>query len=356
MKRYIFFCAALDQGGAQRVISILSQQLAEQGKNVEILLYYKQEIFYDIDERVKITSVEGETHTRNLVCNLLWMRKYFRNHAELVCSFLSSFNMLVLVATRGLGIPIIVSERTDPLRKPWGYRQVRDFLYGFADALVTQTEISRAYFAARTKSRCVTIDNPINPQLHVGAALSTSKEPVIVSVGRLEPVKNQALLIRAFKRVKKRFPLYKLIFYGEGAYRRNLERLRDELDLQDAVVFAGEVKDIFEEISSAEIFVLSSDFEGMPNALLEAMCLGLPVISTKVSGAVEVMEDGCNGLLVDMRDEKGLVDSLAKLLEDEKLRNELAENAVKMAGRLDIRAVISAWNEVFEVVMDNNKG
>lgn len=356
MKRYIFFCAALDQGGAQRVISILSKQLAEQGKNVEILLYYKQELFYDIDERVKITSVEGETHSRNLICNLFWMRKYFRNHAELVCSFLSSFNMLALVATRGLGIPIIVSERTDPLRKPWVYRQVRDFLYGFADALVTQTEISRAYFAARTKSRCVTIDNPISPQLHVGAALSTSKEPVIVSVGRLEPVKNQALLIRSFKRVKNRFPQYKLIFYGEGACRNNLERLRDELDLQDAVEFAGEVHDIFEHISVAEVFVLSSDFEGMTNALLEAMCLGLPVISTKVSGAIEIIENGYNGLLVETKDEQGLADSIVKSLEDKNLRYKLAKNAVKLASRLDIESVVFAWNEVVEVVMENNKG
>ena len=350
MKRCIFFCAALDQGGAQRVISILSQQLAEQGKDVEILLYYNQEKFYSIDKRVKITSVEEATCSRNLISNLLWMRKYFRNHARIICSFLSSFNMLAIVAAMGLGIPVVVSERTDPIRKHWIYRYTRDILYGFADVIVTQTEISRAYFAARTSTSCVMIYNPIDPKLKFGSALSVKKEPVIVSVGRLALVKNQALLLRAFKIVKDSFPEYRLFIYGEGPCREALERLREELGLDGSVGLPGEVHDIFERISSAEIFVLSSDFEGMPNALLEAMCLGLPVISTKVSGAAEAIEDGKNGLLVDAGDEEGLVRAMEILLRDEKKRGILARNATKLVEKLELKKILAQWMELFALV------
>lgn len=348
MKRYIFFCATLERGGAERVVSILSSELVRQGKKVEIVVYYDRGVFYQIDDNVKITSVEKKTKSRNLVCNLLWMRNYFRENALLVCSFISSFNMLALLATRGLGIPVIVSERTDPMRKNWIYRRARDFLYSFADVIVTQTKKSRAYFLERTKRRCATIYNPISSAITIGYALSANKEPLIVSVGRLEPVKNQALLLRAFKRVNECFPEYRLIVYGEGSCRAALEQLREELGLSKSVELPGEMDNIFEAISSAQMFVLSSDFEGMPNALLEAMCLGLPVISTKVSGAMEVIEDGYNGLLVEIGDESGLVSAIHSLLGDEALRNALASRATESASKLDLEEITSQWNRLLD--------
>ena len=355
MKRDIFFCATLARGGAERVVSVLASELAQKGENIEIVVYFDRDIFYQIDERVTITSVEKATKSRNLIRNLLWMRNYFRENARMVCSFISSFNMLALLATRGLGIPVVVSERTDPMRKNWFYRWTRDCLYGFADAIVTQTQISRRYFASKLKTRCVTIYNPISPILEIGGALIAKKQPVIVSVGRLEHVKNQALLIKAFKKVTGRFPRYKLVIYGEGPCRKKLEQLRDELGLHDGVELPGEMENIFERISSSEIFVLSSNFEGMPNALLEAMCLGLPVISTKVSGALEVIKEGENGLLVNIGDEMGLANTLSNLLENESFRQTLAKNAVKMAADLNSASIVSVWGEIFDAAIRDYK-
>ena len=106
-------------------------------------------------------------------------------------------------------------------------------------------------------------------------------------------------------------------------------------------------------MSSSELFVLSSDFEGMPNALLEAMCLGVPVISTKVAGAVEVIEEGENGLLVDIGDETGLANAMERLLEDGGFRYSLGRKAIQLADALNITSIVSAWKETFDIVIKN---
>ena len=351
MKHCIFFCASLGQGGTERVIDLISGELASQGKIIEIVTYYKRDIFYQIDSRIKVTSVEQESGSCNLIWNFFWLRSYFRKYANVVCSFLSSFNMLALLACYGLGIPVIVSERTDPMYKNGIYRLARDFSYGFADALVVQTQKSYEYFASKCSRRCTLIYNPISPHVKIGNALFTEKKQIVVSVGRLDPLKNQALLLRAFKRVKGSFPEYKLVIYGEGLCRQGLEQLRESLGLDNSVELPGEVHDIFERICSAELFVLSSDFEGMPNALLEAMCLGLPVISTKVVGATEIIEDGYNGLLVDCRDEIGLAHAIGELLGNEQKRRFFAYRATELAIDLDIGRVARQWENLLNDVM-----
>lgn len=351
VKRCIFFCASLEQGGAERVISLLSGALAEQGKSIEIVMYFNREIYFQIDSRVKITSVERESKSTNIVRNIFWLRSYFRAHACLICSFLSSFNMLALMASRGLGIPVIVSERTDPMQKNCVYRLARDFLYRFADAIVVQTQKSCKYFSSRNIEPCILIWNPLSPEIKVGSALYTIKEQIVVSVGRLDPLKNQEVLIRAFKKVSHSFPGYKLVIYGEGFLRKHLERVRDELGLHEKVMLLGERHNVFDLISSAQLFVLSSDFEGMPNALLEAMCIGLPVVSTKVSGAVEMIEDGENGLLVNVGDWEGLAYAMEKLLGDEQLRRTLAKRATGLAEKLKVSLIVAEWIRMFDTAL-----
>lgn len=353
VKHCIFFCASLEQGGTERVIALLSSAMAAHGRKIEIVTYYDREIFFRIDSRVKVTSAERESGSCSFLQNLFWLRLYFRKNADLVCSFMSSFNMLALVACVGLGIPVVVSERTDPMYKNSIYRFARDFLYRFANALVVQTQKSFEYFASKSIGRnCVLICNPLSPDVAVGSALSKKKAQIIVSVGRLDPLKNQELLIRAFRKVSRDFPEYKLVIYGEGSFRTHLEQVRGALGLEGKVLFPGERSDVYDAISSARLFVLSSDFEGMPNALLEAMCLGLPTISTKVSGAMEVIVHGYNGILIDKGDETGLVEAIERLLGDEGLSQTLAQNATKLANQLNMSSITFTWISLLENVMN----
>lgn len=347
-KRYVFFIATLGKGGAERVVSVLTKKMAEEGKNVEILLYMDSEDFYETDSRIKITKVQKETKSKNLLTNLLWMRKFFKERADIVISFLAPFNMMCICSLMFSGMPVVVADRSDPRYAPANkiVRKLRDFLYRFAKRTVVQTEKNKSYFSKSVQKKCDVIANPVELGEKCAQALATPKKKEIVTAGRLIKAKNQELLIRAFAAIHKEFPEYRLVIYGEGGYRTVLEKTVDELGLKDSVFLPGSEKNIFDKISEAELFVLSSDCEGMPNALLEAMCLGLPVVSTRVSGASDVIVNEENGLLVELGNAEQMTDAIRRMLTDTELRQSCAENATKLAKQLTVDRIYGQWMDV----------
>ena len=349
-KRYVIFIPTLSQGGAERVISLLSGKMAADGLDVTILLYKDQEPFYTIAPGVKLTYVPRESGTTNPLKNLLWMRKYYRENADAVLSFLAPFNILTLLATLGGKQTVIVADRNDPRFVPdkWPVRKLRDFLYRFADGVIVQTKHNQAYFSAAVQKKSTIIYNPVDLGEKAGLALGTEKQKRIVSVGRLMPQKNQFMLLEAFARVHQTHPEYTLTICGEGPFRERLEEKIALLGLQGSVDLPGNVKDVHDRIASAELFVLSSHYEGMPNALIEAMCLGLPVISTAVSGATDLIKPGENGLLVNCGDTDALTEAMLQLLEDEAKRQAFGREAVKLNDLLEIGDITRQWLEATE--------
>lgn len=347
MKKTMFFVSSLDDGGAQRVISILSDQMVQKNMNVEIVTYLDTPILYPIHPNVKVTSVEKSTGKKSLVSNLIWLRDYFKKNAEIVLSFLAPFNMIALVATIGLKVPIVVADRNDPAKVPGNpmIRIGRNILYAFADQVVVQTKANKAYFKKLTK-KTVVIFNPVDLKEYTGLALKSEKEKIIVTAGRLMPQKNQKMLIDAYELVMKKFPEYQLVIYGEGSYRKELESYVKARGLESKIFMPGSVTDLYDKIKTAELFVLSSDYEGMPNALIEAMCLGLPVISTKVSGSTDLIEDGKNGLLTEVRNTKELANAIEKMLLEENFRKNMALEAVKLADMLRPDEILKQWQEI----------
>lgn len=332
------------------MVSLLTRKMAEEGQSVEVLLYLDREVFYDMDSRIKITKVQNVTKSKNLLKNLIWMRKFFKERADVVISFLASFNMICICSLMFSGIPVVVADRSDPRQAPENkfLRKLRNFLYRFADGVVLQTQNNKKYFSDAVQKKSSVIANPVDLGEKNGMALTTVKEKEIVTAGRLIKAKNQELLIRAFAEIHKEFPEYRLVIYGDGSYKENLENVVDELILRNYVKLPGNQKDIFDKISKAEIFVLSSDCEGMPNSLLEAMCLGLPVVSTKVSGATDVIVDGENGLLVDRGNVEQMADAIRHMLTDEQLRESCAKNATQLAEKLTVDKICGQWLETAE--------
>lgn len=345
MKKHLFFIGTLTNGGAERVVSILSGNMAEQGMNVEILTYYDMPIFYQIHPKVKITCVEKETGTKGKVKNLLWVRKFFKKNADVLISFLAPFNIFALICNWGTGTPIIVADRNDPTKIPSNMliRKVRDFLYRFADGVVVQTKKNQKYFSKQVQKKSEVIYNPINLREKAGSASFVLKEKKIVSVGRLMPQKNQKMLFRAFKTVLEKYPEYQLVIYGEGPMRETLENYAKELGIENNISLPGSVTDVHERIKNAEFFVLSSDFEGMPNALIEAMCLGLPVISTKVSGATDLIKDHENGILTELDHQEELETAMIELIENPELAEKLAKNATELNDSLELNEIMNQW-------------
>ena len=354
--RVLFFTAELTEGGAERVISILSNEMVERGFDVSILKYLDSKDFYKFNDKISIDSVVKNTRSNNYLKNLKWMHKYFKLKADVIISFVATSNMLAIAANKGNNIPLIVSDRNDPSRVPSNslIRKARDIMYKYADRVVVQTEHNKNYFYDGVKEKTVVIKNPIDMSEKVGIALKARKEKTIVSVGRLKKQKNQKLLIEAFNDLKDKYPDYKVIIYGEGDYRSELENLIETLKLIDRVLLPGMINDVADTIASANCFVLPSDYEGMPNALIEAMCIGLPCIATRVSGSDELIQDGENGLLINIGDKKALVDSIDKILGNESLAEKLGEKAKGLSSELTISKIMNQWikliNEMVESV------
>lgn len=342
----VIFIGSMEGGGAEKVVKNLSEKLFRDGYLVNIILYYDREVFYLIDDNIEITVIEKNTKSKNAVINAIWLRNYLiKNNIDILISFLAVFNILAVVASMGTNIPLIVADRNDPRKIPTNLvlRLCRNLAYTFANGVVLQSEYNREYFSKRIKRKSKIIYNPLNINDEVGKALTEKKHKYIITVGRLVPQKNQKMLIKAFIKFHNNHPEYTLIIYGEGNERAKLEKYIKDNNVEKNVYLPGQKKDILNEILKAEIFVLSSNYEGMPNALAEAMGVGLPVISTKVSGATELITDGVNGLLVDINDVEGLFLALERYASDLVLRKKCAEKAVKVTELLSNDKIIDQW-------------
>ena len=338
--------ASLSHGGAERVISILANKLIELGHDVELLLYYDYPIWYPLDERIHITIDEKQIGKANIFRHMAYRRRCLKKiNPDVVVSFLAPFNMVTIVGMVGLRIPLVVADRNDPAQIPANkfLRICRNALYKLATGVVVQTETNKEYFSKDIQKKCRVIYNPINISEYLGAALKEKKGKVIVSTGRLIQQKNQKLLIDAFSEIAKKYSEYKLVIYGEGLYRKELEQYIVNKGLTSRVLLPGSVKNIFDEIKTAEVFVLSSNYEGMPNALLEAMCLGLPVISTNVSGSRDLIVNGENGILVDINDKDAMVHAIETIIQSPDKAKNMGQKALEIANVLNTDKIVNQW-------------
>lgn len=342
--------ATLSSGGAERVLSILSNCFVQNYPKVTFVLWKHAEIFYDIDENVQIIDIELLLKTTNELQKILWFRKFIRNNSDSVLlSFLYPYNMRVLISTLGLCAKIIIAERRDGSKVKGGklIRGIRNLLYRRAHKIVIQTPSNKKNYPLFLQKKIVTIPNPIrfNDSL-IGAAIQISPQKSIVTVGRLIKEKNHIFLIKTFKEFIEKDSEYTLTIFGEGPLRHMLESEISKLGLNNRVFLPGNVRNIEDNIINANIFVLPSLSEGMPNALFEAMSLGLPCISTKVNGAIDYIQDGVNGFLIDSNDQRMLLDRLHDLSCNEALSSKIAQNATKISDMLNQENIKHCWLNV----------
>ena len=347
MSKLLISCATLGHGGAERVLSILSHSFADNFDEVIYLMWLKDEVFYKIDSRVKLVFLPDISGHNNRYRELLSFRKFVkRENPDLILSFLTPFNMLVEVATIGLKTKVVACERNDPHYVPGGKMMewLRDLAYKRADGILAQTDYSKSCYKGKLRDKTTVIYNPVMmPKDMVGSALSTKKEDVIITVGRLHPQKNQKMLIDAFSLFLVDHPTYELHIYGEGALRQELIHYCEKREVAGSVKFMGHSNQVWEEIKKAKVFALSSIAEGMSNALIEAMCLGMPVVSTKVAGAVDLIKDGANGFLVDLNDSSAMAERLSRITDDETLSKQLGLEASNLYQMLNEETICNQW-------------
>jgi glycosyltransferase involved in cell wall biosynthesis len=261
--------------------------------------------------------------------------------------------VLVLLATRGLGVAVVVSERVDPSQHhiSWPWHNLRRLTYRWADALVLQTRSALARFCSFGKGKAHVIPNPVTLPVESGenapSRPSERTNRLLVAMGRLAVQKGFDLLLEAFKQASADRPNWTLTILGEGPMRAELEESVRRLGLTGQVRLPGQVHDPFCVLRQADLFVLSSRFEGFPNALCEAMACGLPVISFDCpSGPAEVIRDGVNGVLVLPEDVEGLTLALARLMDDEAERDRLGKRAPEVLDRFSVEKVMAEWDDL----------
>lgn len=244
MSKLLISCATLSSGGAERVISVLSKPFADHYSEIVIVMWLKQPIFYKIDERVRFVYLPDVSGTSNRYAEIFSFRKVINNEKpDIILSFLTPFNVLVEIATIGMSVPVVVCERTDPDRTKGLAKIIRNLAYLRADGILTQTFISKNSFRGELHKKTSVIYNPVViPTEIVGSALTTKKDKLLVSVGRLIPIKNHKMMIDAFQMVRIKHPEYKLAIYGEGPYRDALQTYIEVKGLEGCVLLPGSVK------------------------------------------------------------------------------------------------------------------
>lgn len=341
----------LAAGGAERVIAQLLNEWSGMGHECHLILLDKTPRFYGVSDAVDVLEI-GELSDTFYVDKLLKyarVRKLVRGiKPDVVLSMPEEYGIFVIGALLGTGIPTVVSERNDPRRMPFkkATRALRRMLYPFAKGLIFQTEHAKSYFPKRFYKKSIVLDNPLDlnrlPEPHTG-----ERDRFIAAVGRLEKQKNYPVLLDAFSKFFLTHPDFRLVIYGQGGLEDELKAYARSILPAEAVEFGGVVKDVLERINSASCFVLSSDHEGVPNALIEAMALGIPCVSTDFApcGASCVIEDKKTGYITPVGDADKLCEAmcLAVDLPDRLLPAETVSRMIRE--KYDAKAVSLRWLE-----------
>ena len=347
----LFVTATLTSGGSERVMSILANELSKKGHHISILCINKHIVFYPISSDVKVVFVEDEIGSESLFKKILWLRKYVNEvKPDVVIPFMEAVYCVTLLSLIGMHVPIISSERIDPRKSPFIRNILRRFFLPLTTHLVVQTQDIKNFYPSFIRKKTSIIYNPVSDEVFSKGS-NDKMINRIINVGKLDAQKNQTMLIKAFAKVAPLFPDLQLVIYGEGPLRAELESLVSSFKLQDRVLLPGRTEHVIDEMRKSKIFCFSSDYEGMSNALLEAICVGLPVITTNVSGASELVQNGVNGFIVDVRNEAQMVSAMKTLLLDADLMKRFSSANRSQASKYSIDAIVNQWEHlIIEVI------
>lgn len=356
----LFYINAINGGGAERVIIQLAHHFSLVGyKTILVTSFVDRNFEYEVPGNVIRISIEqDEIHRSRISRNyhrIIELRKIIKQYnPSAVISFMAEPNFRALIATSGLKTKNIVSVRNDPNREysgKLGYL-VGKLLLQKADGCVFQTEDARQWFPTSLQKKSKIIMNDVKEEFFLVERQNVND---IVVVGRLNEQKNHRLVIDAFSKIANRYPHIKLSIYGEGDLREELSTRIQLLGMESQILLKGAVDDVASVLKYAKLFVLSSDYEGMPNCLMEALAAGVPCISTDCpcGGPKMLIKNGYNGLLVPINDEDAMSDAMEQLLSDTTFAEKLGANAKQKANDYRPEIVFNQWKGYIESIINN---
>jgi GalNAc-alpha-(1->4)-GalNAc-alpha-(1->3)-diNAcBac-PP-undecaprenol alpha-1,4-N-acetyl-D-galactosaminyltransferase len=346
-------------GGAERQMVAMANHWAQEGRRVAMLTFDSQRVtpFFKLDPSVQLIPLELMRDSRSLAESLsanasrVWrIRAVIRRESpHVVVSFGTSTNVLLLLAIAGTGVPLVVSERTMPSRARLGraWRLLRRVLYPFADAVVVQSRSAAACFPWLS-SKVRVVPNRVESPTRVREKTSVPSK-TIVAAGRFTAEKGFATLIDAFSACKAREAGWSLVIYGDGPLRGSLEERISSYGLEHQIALPGAIADLPNELVKADLFVLSSLYEGFPNVLCEAMAAGVPVIATRCpGGVVDIVGPEAADSLVPPSDFATLADAIDRLAFSPVERQRIAEKGFEVTERFSLSRVSAEWESLFD--------
>ncbi len=350
LKKIVFVIGVLSNGGAERVISILANEMSNKGYDVHIITIYEEKNDYIEDYRISIYTIKHNKSNKLLrgIDIIKGLRQYLRQiNPDVVVSFVAKVNIYTIISNMFMSNKLVVSERNDPYQNPENrlLRTFRNFLYRYVDGIVFQTRDAKGYFSKSIQRKSTIIPNPIKPNLPYWSKENKPSNKKIITACRLSRQKNLPMLINAFNNIKKDYPNIELYIYGIGSMKRELESMIENLNLTDCVKLPGFSNNIHQEMANASLFVISSNYEGISNSMLEALAIGVPVISTDspIGGAKMFIKNGINGILVDVGDTKGLEVAMKNILSDKQLSIKLSYESRKIREYLTHEKIMEQW-------------
>ena len=362
MKKCLFLIPSLTNGGAERVMSTIANNICADCL-VRIVTFKDNEPFYKLDERVEVVGLGQKVNRKNnltLLCSGVFggiklifdIRKMIKNwkpDATMSCLGPANKIALLLKLSGGVKNKLIVSERCDPIARGFLDRWFEYHFYKMADSIACQSKAAADFFDKDTQKKIAVIPNPIAadaiPERHVG-----ERRKIIVGVGRLDGQKNFSMLIRAFAKLTEQFNDYTLEIYGGGNKEAELRELIKNKELENRAFLMGVKSNVMHYIADCALYVMSSDYEGFPNALAEAMATGLPVISTDFStGVARELIGEKNGIVIPVGDEDALVLAMQTILENEQNWESMSIENRKLLDELSEERVMKKWKAVLGI-------
>lgn len=340
--KIFFLVNKLNNGGAERVVSVLANTLYKNGYSVSIAVFSSNDNDYPIENEISKTIIKNNGNTLDIVIRSL--RYFLKQKFDIIIGFDILPNIICSILKLLKPCHVIISERNAPgqVKINLILKVARRLLYLLPDTIVFQTNEAMRYYSKRIIKKGKVIMNPVTEGI---PQRNCKCEKSIVAMGRLTKQKNYPVLIKAAAIVHEKHPDCRFEIYGQGELENELKELSYDLGQSEYVFFKGYSQNVLEKIVNADIYVLTSDYEGLPNSLIETMCMGFPVISSDcpTGGPRELIVDGENGLLFRTGDPVDLASKIEVLLNDDIYKEKLGKEAEKLIEKVNSERIVREW-------------
>ena len=345
-----FYISSLSGGGAEKVLVTLAEAFSKKDHNISICSLEKRPQFYNVSNEIFLEKICNKGKFA-FIKDFYSIRKRIKSRtSDVIVSFLSRCNLMVLLASVFSNKKIVVCDRNNPLKEHSKIIfKLSCQIYRLADCVIVQTEQIKSYYPKYLQNKVKVLENPMDFQklMKQCEKQEIKKENTIISIGRLEPQKDFSTLIKAFSKVAEKYPEWKVKIFGKGDMRDQLQNEIDSFNLHEKILLCGRTEAPFLELKKSKIFVLSSNYEGFPNALCEGMFAKLPCIASDcVSGPRELIDRGKNGFLFEVGNINELAEKLDILLANVDLREKMGKKANATVQRLELSHICSKWEEI----------